>query len=85
MNAEVSGEKEDEGEGLFQYRSTSLIPYRQQFLMIEVPLFRGEWGGRGGGARLTRDGGACQAYQARVRQSQPDSGLGFQVKVLKTF
>jgi len=27
----------------------------------------------------------CRANVAHIRQSRPDSGLGFQVKVLKTF
>ena len=27
----------------------------------------------------------CRANSAHIRQSMPDSGLGFQVKVLKTF
>ena len=27
----------------------------------------------------------CQANMAQIRQTRPDSGLGFQVKVLKTF
>ena len=27
----------------------------------------------------------CQANMAHMRQSRPDSGLGFQIKVLKTF
>ena len=38
---------------------------------------------RGGfpGAECVR----CRENMARVRQSRPDSGLGFQVKVLETF
>ena len=31
------------------------------------------------------DQSRCQANMAHVKQSKPDSGLGFQVKVLKTF
>jgi len=37
--------------------------------------------GRGGGERKWR----CQANMVPSRPSQPDFGLGFQVKVLKTF